>query len=107
MDEIMKIGGWKTDSVAKYYIGATCGENVHGSKRECRQSYAGASELSLSTEFRQHFAVCARKDWSNVKKAWVRQLGAWPVVNYEDDPTAQRSTGEASFNPILSLNDPR
>ena len=33
MDEIVEIGGWKTESVAKYYIGTTsCGKGL-GSKR--------------------------------------------------------------------------
>ena len=32
VDEIMKIGGWKTESVAKYYIGATSSGQVRGSK---------------------------------------------------------------------------
>ena len=34
VDEIMKIGGRKTESVVKYYIGATFSEKVHGSKRK-------------------------------------------------------------------------
>ena len=62
VDEIMKIGGWKTESVAKYYIGATSGGKVHGSKRKRGQSYASASELPLSPEFQKHFAACSRKD---------------------------------------------
>ena len=48
VEEIMKIGGCETESVAKYYIGATSGEKVHGSKRKRGQSYATASELPLS-----------------------------------------------------------
>ena len=31
VDNIMKIDGWKAESVAKYYIGATSIEKVHGS----------------------------------------------------------------------------
>ena len=60
--EIMKIGGWKTESVAKFYIGATSSEKVLGSKRKRGQSYASASELPLSPEFQEDFAACARKD---------------------------------------------
>ena len=45
VDEIMKIGGWKTESVAKYYIGAITSGSVHDSKRKRGQSYASASEL--------------------------------------------------------------
>ena len=62
VDEIMQISGWKTESVAKYYIGATSGGKVHGSKRKRGQSYASASELPLSPEFQKHFAACSRKD---------------------------------------------
>ena len=45
VDEIVKIGGWKTESVAKYYIGAITSGSVHDSKRKRGQSYASASEL--------------------------------------------------------------
>ena len=62
VDEIMKIGGWKTASVAKYYIGATSSGRVRGSKKKRGQSYADASELPLSPEFRKDFAACAGKD---------------------------------------------
>ena len=65
VDEIMKIGGWKTESVAKYHIGATSSDKIHGSKRKHGQSYASAIELPLSPEFQEDFAACARKDWSS------------------------------------------
>ena len=58
---IMKIRGLKTEPVAKHYIGATCSEKVHGSKRKRDQSYASASELPLPPEFQEDFAACARK----------------------------------------------
>ena len=61
-DEIMKIGGWKTEPVAKYYIGATSSGHVRGRKKNRGQSYADASELPLSPEFRKDFAACAGKD---------------------------------------------
>ena len=48
VDEITKIGWWKTESVARYYIGATSSGQVQGSKRKRGQSYADASELPLS-----------------------------------------------------------
>ena len=53
VDEIMQIGGWKTESVARYYIGATTSAPVSGSKSG--RSYAGASELPLSPA---DFAAC-------------------------------------------------
>ena len=62
VDEIMKIGGCKTESVAKHYIGATSSEKVHGSKKKRGQSYASADELPLSPEFQKNFAACGRKD---------------------------------------------
>ena len=62
VDAITKIGGWKTKSVAKYYIGATSSGKVLGSKRKRGQSYASASELPLSPESHKYFAACARKD---------------------------------------------
>ena len=62
VDEIMQIGGWKTESVAKYYIGATSSGKVLGSKRTRGQSYASASELPLLPEIQKYFSACARKD---------------------------------------------
>ena len=59
----MKIGGWKTESVFKYYIEATSSGNVHGSKRRRGQSYASASEFSLSPELGGGVSTaCAQKD---------------------------------------------
>ena len=52
VDEIMKIGGWKTESVAKNYIGATSSGQLRGSKKKRGQSYADASDLPLPPEFR-------------------------------------------------------
>ena len=34
VDEIMKVGGWKTKTIAKYYTGATSRVKVHGSERK-------------------------------------------------------------------------
>ena len=56
VDEIMKFGGWKTESITKYYIGGTSNGKVHGSKRKrgqatptlasyrCRQSLKNMSQ---------------------------------------------------------------
>ena len=52
VDEVMKIGGWKTESIAKYYIGAISSGQV-GSKRKCGRSYADVSELPLSARVRE------------------------------------------------------
>ena len=51
----MNIGGWKTESIAKYSIGDTSinSGQVQGSKRKCGQSYADVSELPLSPRVRE------------------------------------------------------
>ena len=59
VDGIMKIGCWKTEAIAKYYIGATSSGRIHGGKRERGQSYANANRLPLSPEFERDFAACA------------------------------------------------
>ena len=58
-DEVMKVGGWKTESIAKYYIAAKSGGRVQGSKRKCSQSCPSAGELPLSFEFEKRVAACA------------------------------------------------
>ena len=52
--EMTKIGGWKPEAVAKYYIEATSSEKVHGHTRKRGQSYASANKLSLSPEFQKY-----------------------------------------------------
>ena len=59
VDEMMKISGWKTESIAKYYVGAVSSGKVHGSKRKRGQSCASASELPLSPECQNNFAACS------------------------------------------------
>ena len=62
VDEIMKIGGWKTESFARYFIGATSSGQVQGSKWKRGRSYAAVSKLSLWSEFKKYFAECGRKE---------------------------------------------
>ena len=57
----MEIGCWKTESVAKYYIGAISNGKGCGSKRTRSQSYANASDFSVSPRFRKDLAACAQK----------------------------------------------
>ena len=59
VDEIMKIGGWKTEKMAKYYIGATTSTGVRAQKRQRDNAYATASEMPLSPAFEADFAACA------------------------------------------------
>ena len=66
VDEIMKIGGWKTERVARYYIGATAGASAatskrkhdEGSKPKRDRDYAKAIDLPLSPAFQEDFAAC-------------------------------------------------
>ena len=61
--EIMKIGGWKTESIAKYSVGAASSEQVHDSKKKnLGLSYADASELPLSPEVQKDYTACAQKE---------------------------------------------
>ena len=61
VDGIMKIGGWKTEAIAKYYIAATSSGRVQGGKYKRGQRYADASWLLLSPEFDKYFEECARQ----------------------------------------------
>ena len=54
----MKIGGWKTEAIAKSYIGATSSGRVEGGKRKRGQRYADASRLPLLPEFEKDLAAC-------------------------------------------------
>ena len=56
----MKIGGWKTESIAQYKIGATSSGQV-GSERKCGQSCADVSELPLSPRVPEKIAAMLRK----------------------------------------------
>ena len=59
VDEIMKIGGWETERVTRYYIGVTTSTTVEtakgrrdgGSRRERDNSYAIAMDVPLSPVF--------------------------------------------------------
>lgn len=43
----MNIGGWKTESMAKHYIGSTFSGKANGSKRKRDQSYYVWSAICL------------------------------------------------------------
>ena len=59
VDKIMKIGGWKTESVSKYYIESTTSTGVRASKRTRDHGYARANELPLSQTFESDISACA------------------------------------------------
>ena len=93
VDEIMKSGGWETESIVQYYIpvpplaekGSVPREHVEGATRaratcHCRLSSRNILQLVHET--------------INAKKVWGRQqMCAGPVVNYEDNTTAYGSMG--------------
>ena len=54
VEEIMQMGGWKTESVAKYYAEPS-------SKRQRAASYTATNEEPLSPAFEADFAACARR----------------------------------------------
>ena len=51
--DIIKLGGWNMESIAKQYVGATCSGQVQGGKRKWGKSYAEASY-----HCRQRFLFC-------------------------------------------------
>ena len=61
VDEIKKIGGRKTESIAKYCIGSTASTGFRASQRTRDHGYARANELPLSHNFESDFSVCAPK----------------------------------------------
>ena len=61
VDEIMNIGSWKMESIAKHYIGATSSGQVQGRKRKSGQSYADVSELPLSSRVREMIETMLRE----------------------------------------------
>ena len=61
MNEILKLGGWKTEAIAKYNIGATPNGRVRGGKRKRGQSYADVGRHLLFPEFEKDVAACARQ----------------------------------------------
>lgn len=70
VDEIIKIGGWKKQQVARYYIGATARapagaskrKRVGASKQKRDSACATAIDLPLSPTFQEEFAVCTSRN---------------------------------------------
>ena len=70
VDEIMKIGGWKTERVERYYIGQTTsaganserkGKRDGGFQRAQDNSYEIAMRFPLSQAFQDDFALCKQR----------------------------------------------
>ena len=53
IEQIMQVGGWKTEAIARYYVEPSA-------KRRRAQDYNAANEASLSQAFETDFAACAR-----------------------------------------------
>lgn len=58
VDEIMKIGGWKTESVARDYIGQTTSDAAKGKRRKLDSAYDQADRMPLSEGFTEAFSAC-------------------------------------------------
>ena len=62
----MKIGGWKTERVSRYYIGAATSASAEAAKgrrdgdsrRERDNSYAIVVDFPLPAAFQEDFAAC-------------------------------------------------
>ena len=51
VDEMLKMDVWKTESIAKCYIGAVFSGRMRGGKSKRGQGYEDASRLPLSPDF--------------------------------------------------------
>lgn len=58
VDEIMQLGGWKTEAMAKHYIGATTSGAVGGDSQAADRLYDSANASAASTDFRDRYAAC-------------------------------------------------
>ena len=61
MDDIMHMGGRKTESITRYYIGSKTSTRVAGATRQREQACADASDLPLSPAFAEDFAARSPK----------------------------------------------
>lgn len=52
--QIMQVGGWKTEAIARYYVEPSA-------KRRRAQNYHAANDAPLSDAFEADFAACARR----------------------------------------------
>ena len=52
VDEITKIGGWETESVAKYYSGATSSKNAHGTRGNAARTTLALASYQCRLSFK-------------------------------------------------------
>ena len=61
IEEIMRIGGWKTELMARHYIGPTTSggsEDPRAKKKQRARTYVEADQRPLSLDFQRDFAAC-------------------------------------------------
>ena len=61
LDEIMKLGGWRSERVATAYIGATTSGAAKGQRRQLGAAYDSADKLPLSPDFKRAYGACRRR----------------------------------------------
>ena len=61
VDEIMKLGGWRSERVATNYIGATTSAAAKGKRRTLDAVYDTADKLPLSPAFKRAYGACRRR----------------------------------------------
>ena len=101
VDEIVNIGGCKTDRVPRYYIGATAsaatvetakGRRDGGSRRERDNSYATAMDFPPFPAFQEDLAACRPQKGRDT--ASMGEMMCDPAQNVNDECiTTQGSTG--------------
>ena len=61
VDEIMKLGGWRSERVATNYIGATTSAAAKGKRRSLDAVYEAADNLPLTPAFKRAYGACRRR----------------------------------------------
>eukprot|EP00752_Nemacystus_decipiens_P007886 g7046.t1 len=61
VDEIMKLGGWRSERVAAEYIGTTTSDATKGKRRQLDAAYDAADKLPLSPAFKRAYGACRRR----------------------------------------------
>ena len=115
VDEIVKIGGWRTESIAECYIGAT--STVVDKCRVARGTAARAPPTLASYHCRESFSPrvreiieATRQCWGNLGETTLHVTSGQPQIQSNGATKYERDHGpaqEASSNPTITLIDPR
>ena len=92
VDEIMQLRGWKTEAMAKHYIGATSSGAVVNVGQTVDQLYDHVNAWSASSDFQSRYAACGRR-------FLFGQVGLGEVCLSRDCKTKRRKFGESSRYP--------